>query len=376
LLTAWAVSDHYGKLFITGFLIGLVFIHFHFGFTGYWRQFWMEQKTLGTRCHLWLLALGALVFFPAIHLLPEWGLPVSGAIRPIGLNVAIGAFLFGIGMALANSCSSGTIRLLGEFKMRYYWVFLWMIIGGTLAASHLEIWLSLNTWGRFSLATDLPWTLGLVIHLAIITLLYWALIQYEKRHHTQVAPLFTSQASMTGVKIAPTFWAPFWLVLLNLTILILSAYPWAISWIFPKLGLLAIQQFDLPIEWEFWEFSATHEAALAQAWSKDTIVLTTLGMFTGVASYRLSQQMITHKTWPKLTRPVGHISFTTSMRLLVAGLLLGYGATLSFGCNIGGFFSAIISGSLHGWLWVISAFSGFGLTLLIKRFFRPSNLAT
>jgi uncharacterized membrane protein YedE/YeeE len=43
---------------------------------------------------------------------------------------------------------------------------------------------------------------------------------------------------------------------------------------------------------------------------------------------------------------------------VIGGLLLGYGARLAFGCNIGAFFSGIASGSLHGWVWLMAAFAG------------------
>jgi hypothetical protein len=36
--------------------------------------------------------------------------------------------------------------------------------------------------------------------------------------------------------------------------------------------------------------------------------------------------------------------------LFVGGSLLGYGARLAYGCNIGAYFSGIASSSLHGWL--------------------------
>jgi len=39
-------------------------------------------------------------------------------------------------------------------------------------------------------------------------------------------------------------------------------------------------------------------------------------------------------------------------------LLLGYGARLAFGCNIGALVGGISSGSVHGWLWLVAAFSG------------------
>jgi uncharacterized membrane protein YedE/YeeE len=57
-------------------------------------------------------------------------------------------------------------------------------------------------------------------------------------------------------------------------------------------------------------------------------------------------------------RPVWRLSrghFTASV---LGGLLLGYGARLAYGCNIGAFFSGIASGSLHGWLWIVFALLG------------------
>ncbi len=36
---------------------------------------------------------------------------------------------------------------------------------------------------------------------------------------------------------------------------------------------------------------------------------------------------------------------------LIGGILMGYGARIAFGCNIGAYFGGIASFSLHGWLW-------------------------
>ncbi len=55
-------------------------------------------------------------------------------------------------------------------------------------------------------------------------------------------------------------------------------------------------------------------------------------------------------------------SFKLPMRSLVAavigGLLLGYGARIAYGCNIGAYFGGIASTSMHGWLWFVAAFVG------------------
>jgi len=42
---------------------------------------------------------------------------------------------------------------------------------------------------------------------------------------------------------------------------------------------------------------------------------------------------------------------------------------MAYGCNIGAYFSGIISGSLHAWLWVPAAFAGNALGVYFRPFF-------
>jgi uncharacterized membrane protein YedE/YeeE len=57
-------------------------------------------------------------------------------------------------------------------------------------------------------------------------------------------------------------------------------------------------------------------------------------------------------------RPAWRISARSVVAAVAGGLLLGYGARLAYGCNIGAYFSGIASGSLHGWLWLLAAYAG------------------
>jgi uncharacterized protein len=65
--------------------------------------------------------------------------------------------------------------------------------------------------------------------------------------------------------------------------------------------------------------------------------------------------------------------FRIPLRSLVAaalgGLLLGYGARLAFGCNIGALLSGLASGSVHGWLWFAAAFAGTVLGVRLRPLF-------
>ncbi|MFC7692969.1 YeeE/YedE thiosulfate transporter family protein [Paeniroseomonas aquatica] len=52
------------------------------------------------------------------------------------------------------------------------------------------------------------------------------------------------------------------------------------------------------------------------------------------------------------------VPLRSALAAVFGGLLLGYGARLAHGCNIGAYFSGIASGSLHGWAWMVAAFFG------------------
>ena len=54
---------------------------------------------------------------------------------------------------------------------------------------------------------------------------------------------------------------------------------------------------------------------------------------------------------------------------VIGGLLLGYGARLAYGCNIGAYFSGIASSSVHGWLWLVAAFTGSVLGTYVRPWF-------
>ena len=56
--------------------------------------------------------------------------------------------------------------------------------------------------------------------------------------------------------------------------------------------------------------------------------------------------------------PKTHIPMRSLLAVVIGGLLLGYGARLAYGCNIGAFFSGVASASLHGWVWIVFGIIG------------------
>ena len=71
-----------------------------------------------------------------------------------------------------------------------------------------------------------------------------------------------------------------------------------------------------------------------------------------------------------LAPSIRHYSFWIPGGLFfIGGLMMGYGARLAFGCNIGAYFGGIASFSLHGYIWGILAMAGTFLALYLRPLF-------
>ncbi len=57
----------------------------------------------------------------------------------------------------------------------------------------------------------------------------------------------------------------------------------------------------------------------------------------------------------------------------IGGLLMGWGARIGFGCNIGAFVGGVASGSLHGWIWFAAALAGCLIGIRLRPLFGLSR---
>jgi uncharacterized protein len=58
----------------------------------------------------------------------------AGNIKPMGINTAIGAFIFGIGAVISGGCASGTLMRMGEGFAQQWLAFVFFVIGSVLGA--------------------------------------------------------------------------------------------------------------------------------------------------------------------------------------------------------------------------------------------------
>ncbi|UQB41719.1 YeeE/YedE family protein [Thiomicrospira microaerophila] len=341
-------------LLFAGMALGATLNYFMFGFSSSWRRCILSHQTAGVRAQIIMLA-GALILFTPLFWLESWGsLQFQGIIRPAGLSVMLGAFLFGIGMQFAANCSSGTLNRVGQLQPLSFVSFIMLFVGGALGAYFYNSWG--HWWALAPYSITLNWKLaGLLLSLTTLLVIYVGLIRLEKNNRQTLEPLWSRNEPKP---FSPFLIAALLLVVFSGLILFLSGQPWSVATVFTLWSFKFSDQFNLGLDWEFWQIAQLYQHRIAEPLLADPISLTTLGVILG----SLWVTLLAKKPIKKQT-----ISPKQTAYYALGGLLMGFGATLSYGCNIGAFFSGIASGSLHGWLWIIFALLGNLVALLWLR---------
>ena len=107
ILIALVLLDHQpasAALILGGFGLGVAFLKAEFSYTASWRRFLTRGEAGGLLGGLIVIAICALAVVPAAALTSKFG----GAIAPLGPSLIIGAFVFGIGMQLAENMEKVT----------------------------------------------------------------------------------------------------------------------------------------------------------------------------------------------------------------------------------------------------------------------------
>ncbi|WP_164730836.1 YeeE/YedE thiosulfate transporter family protein [Anoxybacter fermentans] len=107
---------------------------------------------------------------------------ILGNLYPMGLNIFVGAVIFGIGAAIAGSCASGTLMRMGEGFGLQWLVFLGLILGSVHGIHDAPWWYKHFSFGRpvIHLPTALGWVLGVGLQIILLILIYFLISWYEK----------------------------------------------------------------------------------------------------------------------------------------------------------------------------------------------------
>jgi hypothetical protein len=237
------------------------------------------------------------------------------------------------------------------------------VAGTVIATFHMPFWWGLPSLGVISLGEYLGWVPALGVQLALFGAIAWGAWQIEQRY----AP------PRPCVTASPTSWLPLlrgpWpllvgavgLAVLNALTLLVAGHPWTITWAFSLWGAKFLQVIGYDLSHvPFWT-GAFQQHALAASVFADKVSVMDFGIILGA----LLAAGLAGRFTPTLRVPLRTVAVA-----LCGGLILGYGARLAFGCNIGAYFSGIASTSLHGWLWLVGALLGTPLGVRLRAYLR------
>ena len=355
-LIATAHGWRLGALYLVGGGLGLVLYHAAFGFTGAWRVFLRDGRSAGLRAQMLMLGLATVVILPLLADGDVLGRSVGGAVAPFGLAVGFGAFLFGIGMQLGGGCASGTLFAVGAGNARMVVTLAAFILGSVAATRHLPWWLETPSLGRLSLLDAFGLAPALGIQLALIAAIAWLALWIERRRTPpplggedapRAPPSPFNERLLRGPW--PLWWGAIGLALLAALTVALAGHPWSVTFGFSLWGAKILGALGLDVaSWAFWTWPYPKAALEASILAETTSVMD-FGIIIGA--------MLAAGAAGRFGR-LGRLPYRSFLAAVIGGLLMGYGARLAFGCNIGAFFGGVVSASLHGWLWFVAAMAG------------------
>jgi hypothetical protein len=186
--------------------------------------------------------------------------------------------------------------------------------------------------------------------------------------------LIVSQFKETMVKISNHEFYKKWLktawpyvtgaVLLSLFQIVTLAStgnPWGVSGVFANWGAWIFEAFGGSVDKWYYFSSEGAQATLNNGFLNHPGTWRNIGIILGaLLAVLFASQMKIKKIKNK----------KQIIAASLGGLLMGYGARIAFGCNIGALFSGIASLSLSGWVFGIAMFAGavVGSKLLVKFF--------
>jgi uncharacterized protein len=374
LFTAGAIAlSSYGwrqsALFLIGGLLGISLYQASFGFTSAYRKLFVQRDVSGMYAQLLMLAISTVLFAPILASGSAWGQEVRGAIAPVGIQGAIGALIFGIGMQLGSGCGCGTLYTIGGGSLPMLLTLITFCMGSFIASLTRQFWAPLPAIPPVSLGKTFGWSGAVILQLGLFLLLAGLLWWWSKGANPQTtSPSKSSSSTAFPRSFSQFLYGPWSLVvgaialaILNWATLLISGQPWRVTWGFAVWAAQAAKLLGWnPASSPFWS-SGAGQQALSQSIFADVSSVMNMGIVLGALfAAALAGQLI--------------LKTQFSTRLVVAtllgGLLMGYGALIAYGCNVSAFFSGIASTSLHGWVWIAAALLGTTIGIRLRSLFR------
>lgn len=307
--------------------LGAIFLAVEFGYTSSYRVWLGRGDGANLAVGLLVAAIAAIVIVPMGEIADGYGSLVS----PVGVPVLSGAAIFAIGMQLANGCGSGCLYKAGGGSPSLLIALPFFCAGGLLGSLAFPALLALPAIPPIGLGALLgPWW-GLAATLAITGAVMVFLLRRGPR----------PSATKLGAAIA--------IGILAALVFLLSGQPWGVTMGLTVWGAKIATLLGLDLsQTTFWNWAGPKAALSGSVLASDSS-LADIGMLLGAAVLAGWRGSFRNQSWP---------GAGVVLAAAIGGLLMGFGARLSFGCNIGALVGGIASGSLHGWAWFLAAIPG------------------
>ncbi|WP_031466375.1 YeeE/YedE family protein [Sciscionella sediminilitoris] len=355
-------------LYVFGLLLGLALFHSRFGFTSAWRQLATVGQGTALRAHMLMLAIACVLFSVVLGTGTSLSGAPEGNVLPAGVGVALGAFLFGVGMQIGGSCASGTLFAVGSGQTAIIYTLGGFILG-SIASAFAANWITtLQKIGPTVSFADTPlgYPGAVLISFAIIGVIVGISILVQRKRNP---PPAGRPPSARGIaRVLRGSW-PLWagavvLAVLNAATLFVSGGPWGITSAFSLWGAKLSGWLGIDISGSAYWRVPEHAAKLDASVLADKTSVMDFGIMIGaLIASALAGAFILHRNVP----------WRTALGAVLGGILMGFGARMAGGCNIGAYFSGIASFSLHGWLWGIMAVGGTYAGILLRPAFGLTN---
>jgi uncharacterized membrane protein YedE/YeeE len=354
-------------LLALGVGLGVALFHSRFGFTSAWRQLVAVGNGAGLRAHAVLLGTTATLFALVIGTgTGLFGAEPAPSAAPLGVGLVLGAFLFGLGMQLGGACASGTLFAVGSGQSTIVLTLFGFIAGSVLYTWAFPLVADLPALPAFVLSEHIGWFGSWAV--TIVALLAVVAVSRAVQARRNPPPTGVPPTARGAARILRGSW-PLWvgavvLAVLGAGVLVVSGGAWGITGAFALWGAKALQAIGLhPETWAYWQ-QPSQAKALAGSVFADKTSLTDIGIMIGAAlAATAGGAWVVHRSIP----------WRTALAAVVGGILMGVGARLASGCNIGAYLAGIASGSLSGWIWGLAAIAGTWVGLRGRALFGLAN---
>ncbi|MEP3046845.1 MAG: YeeE/YedE family protein [Roseibium sp.] len=330
---------------VIGGLAGVALYHASFGFTAAWRRIVTEKRGGGLRAQFVLIILTSAVSFPLIAWGGQLGWPTGGFVFPFGFAAALGAFMFGAGMQLGGGCGSGTLFTAGGGSTRMMITLAAFILGSVVATAHMHLWDRLPKLPPVSLIKEFGPHGAFLLTSLVLGSIAFLTIRLERQEHGNVAPQRKTVSFLKG-PWSPMFGAVM-LAVVGIATFVVVGRPWGITSAFALWGAKILHAAGIPVDtWPYW------------TWQRGALENSVLRDMTSVMDFGIVFGAMAAAALAGKYAPIWKLTRRDVLTAVAGGLLMGYGARLAYGCNIGAYLGGLVSGSLHGWLWLMFGFVG------------------